>query len=231
MHLVRWIHGGGDRLPFARLGGHRPLAAAAAGRGRRALRVQARRSGADGGEELVVDPLNPARAGDPFGENSVGAHPRLRAARTGACRAARRPAGSRSSRSRAAPSARRAACGSTCRPATIRRGAYPLVVVHDGDDFVTYADLPVVLDNLIDAGDDPAGDRGAGADPRPARRVLRQPARTRASWCRSCCRRSARAGAIAAAPARAGAARGEPRRGRLARDRLPLSRASSAGWC
>ena len=30
--------------------------------------------------------------------------------------------------------------------------AYPLVVVHDGDDFVTYADLPVVLDNLIDEG-------------------------------------------------------------------------------
>ncbi len=27
--------------------------------------------------------------------------------------------------------------------------ACPLVVVHDGDDFVTYADLPVVLDNLI----------------------------------------------------------------------------------
>jgi enterochelin esterase family protein len=33
--------------------------------------------------------------------------------------------------------------------------AYPLLVVHDGDDFVAYADLPVVLDNLIDAGEIP----------------------------------------------------------------------------
>ena len=33
--------------------------------------------------------------------------------------------------------------------------AYPLVVIHDGDDFVTYADLPVVLDNLIEAGEIP----------------------------------------------------------------------------
>ena len=33
--------------------------------------------------------------------------------------------------------------------------AYPLVVIHDGDDFVAYADLPVILDNLIDAGEIP----------------------------------------------------------------------------
>jgi enterochelin esterase family protein len=33
--------------------------------------------------------------------------------------------------------------------------AYPLVVIHDGADFVTYADLAVSLDNLIAAGDIP----------------------------------------------------------------------------
>jgi enterochelin esterase-like enzyme len=30
---------------------------------------------------------------------------------------------------------------------------YPLIVIHDGDDFIAYADLDVVLDNLIDQGD------------------------------------------------------------------------------
>ena len=32
---------------------------------------------------------------------------------------------------------------------------YPLIVIHDGDDFMTYADLSVSLDNLIAAGDIP----------------------------------------------------------------------------
>ena len=34
-------------------------------------------------------------------------------------------------------------------------GAHPLLVIHDGMDFVTYADLAVSLDNLIAAGDIP----------------------------------------------------------------------------
>ena len=50
---------------------HRPLAAAAAGRERGAVRVQA--GGRRGREARTgsLDPLNPARAEDPFGQNSV----------------------------------------------------------------------------------------------------------------------------------------------------------------
>ena len=129
------------RAVRARRAGHRPLAAAAAGRGRRAVRVQARRSAGTGGEDWIVDPLNPARAGDPVRRELGLPHLRLRAA--GLERAARRARrADRGDRGRErAPSARRAASGSTCRRATTPARAYPLVVVHDGDDFVTYADL------------------------------------------------------------------------------------------
>ena len=195
VHLVRWIHGGGDRLPFVRLARHRPLAAAAAGRGRRAVRVQARRSGATAARSWIVDPLNPARAGDPFGENSVARTLGYERPDWSLPRGA--PAGRIEEIAVDEPRLRRdaRACGSTCRPGTIRRAPIRWSSIHDGDDFVTYADLPVVLDNLIDAGDDPAGDRGAGADPRPAGRILRRPAARALPGRASCCRRSARAGA------------------------------------
>ena len=154
VELVRWIHGGGDRRPFAQLAGTDlwllRLPVEDGGRFEYKLAI-----GRHGREELIVDPLNPARAGDPFGENSVAGtlgyeRPDVEPAARGAGGADRGDRGSR-----AAPSARRAACGSICRRGTTRSGRYPLVVIHDGDDFVTYADLPVVLDNLIHAGEIP----------------------------------------------------------------------------
>ena len=70
VELVRWILAGGERKPFARVPGTDLWL----------LRLPVE----DGGrfeyklaliwhdnEELRLDPLNPARAGDPFGENSV----------------------------------------------------------------------------------------------------------------------------------------------------------------
>ena len=70
LHLVRWIHAGADRRPFVRLAGTDlwllRLAVEDGGRFEYKLAI-----GRGGREELVVDPLNPARAGDPFGENSV----------------------------------------------------------------------------------------------------------------------------------------------------------------
>jgi len=150
VHLVRWIHGGVDRLPFERLGETDlwllRLPVEDSGRFEYKLGV-----GRDGNEALIVDPLNPARAGDPFGENSV-------AGTLGY----ERPEWSLP---RGAPSGWIDAIGVESRAFGETRGvgvylpaghdparAYPLVVVHDGDDFVTYADLPVVLDNLIDEG-------------------------------------------------------------------------------
>lgn len=153
VHLVRWIHSGADRAAFERVGDTDlwllRLPVEDNGRFEYKLGI-----GHDGHEELVVDPLNPARAEDPFGENSV-------AATLGY----ERPDWSLP---RGAPSGHfeeieveSAAFGET-RMARVYLPAghdpdkaYPLVVVHDGTDFVSYADLPVVLDNLIDAGDIP----------------------------------------------------------------------------
>ena len=70
VHLVRWIHAGADRRPFVHLAGSElwllRLPVEDGGRFEYKLAV-----GRHGHEQLVVDPLNPARAEDPFGENSV----------------------------------------------------------------------------------------------------------------------------------------------------------------
>ena len=108
--------------------------------------------------------------------------------------------------------------------------AYPLVVVHDGDDFVTYADLPVVLDNLIDAGEIPpviaalvqTRDRlgeYSGGRQHPAFLVGDL--------------LPALGGALAhlGGAGRAGAARREPRGGGVAGRPRSAIPASSAGWC
>ena len=150
VHLVRWIHGGGSRLPFARLGGTDlwllRLPVEDGGRFEYKLGI-----GRGGGEALVLDPLNPARAGDPFGENSVAGTLGYERPEWSLPRGA--PAGRIEEIGVAS-----AAFGETrgvrvYLPAGHDAGrAYPLVVVHDGDDYVAYADLPVVLDNLIDEG-------------------------------------------------------------------------------
>ena len=104
---------------------------------------------AGGQRQLVVDPLNPVLAHDPFGANSV-------------CQGAgyERPTWTFDD-----PEARRGAL-ETIRvdsdtfgeprevgiylPARFRRNRrYPLLVVHDGSDYLKYADLRTVLDNLV----------------------------------------------------------------------------------
>jgi enterochelin esterase family protein len=97
----------------------------------------------------ILDPLNSASAGDPFGANSVcrgwgyerpdwtNPHPDTRAGTLEEIQFVS------------------AAFGETrpvrlYLPARFRRTRqYPLLVVHDGDDFLRFADLKVVLDNLI----------------------------------------------------------------------------------
>ena len=102
----------------------------------------------DGGKELILDPLNGVTAMDPFGANSV-------------CQGYgyERPEWSiPNDLSRAGTLERHdiesRAFGDTRAfevylPATFRRNRrYPLLVVHDGADFLRYADLKAVLDNL-----------------------------------------------------------------------------------
>ena len=109
LHLVRWIHAGVDRRPFARLAGSDlwllRLPVEDGGRFEYKLAI-----GRDGHEELVVDPRNPQRAGDPFGENSVARTLGYERPEWSLPRGA--PAGRiEASRSRARPSARRATSG------------------------------------------------------------------------------------------------------------------------
>ncbi|MCC6528037.1 MAG: enterochelin esterase [Polyangiaceae bacterium] len=102
-----------------------------------------------GAQEWILDPLNPNRARDPFGSNSV-----LQA------EGYEVPDWTRHD-PRARPgtlepmTVRSAAFGGERAvqlylPARLRRSRrYPLLVVHDGRDYLEYAGMKVVLDNLI----------------------------------------------------------------------------------
>jgi enterochelin esterase family protein len=151
--ILRWIHAGSDRARFEPVIGTDlwllRLPVTDGGRFEYKLAI-----GRHGSEDWILDPLNPARARNPFGENSE-------------CRTYgyTRPEWSEP---RGAPTGRieaieveSAAFGERRQegvylPAGYAAGqSYPLVIIHDGQDFVTYADLSVSLDNLIDAGDIP----------------------------------------------------------------------------
>ena len=108
----------------------------------------------EGHESWILDPLNPVRAGDPFGENSV-------------CRthgymspAWATPQGNPEGRIEtvriASPTFGESREERVYLPAGHDAGTiHPLLIIHDGADFVTYADLAVSLDNLIASGDIP----------------------------------------------------------------------------
>ncbi len=97
----------------------------------------------------ILDPLNPRHARDPFGSNSLAmtegwerpdwtrSDPE---ARPGKLRELKVPNAAFGKKSRVA----------LYLPARFRRTRrYPLLVVHDGSDYLRYSDLKVVLDNLI----------------------------------------------------------------------------------
>lgn len=100
--------------------------------------------------EWIRDPLNPHLARDPFGANSV-----LQGAGYELPEWTRPDAKSRpgtleplSMRSQAFGQAR---TGHLYLPARFRRSRqYPLLVIHDGSDYLKYSGLKVVLDNLIE---------------------------------------------------------------------------------
>jgi enterochelin esterase family protein len=103
----------------------------------------------DGQEEWILDPLNPLQAADPFGANSVAqGMGYVRPEWTVADPAARAGIVDEIGvRSQALGDDRHVA---VYVPARFRRNRrYPLLVVHDGYDYLRYANLQVVLDNLI----------------------------------------------------------------------------------
>jgi enterochelin esterase-like enzyme len=101
-----------------------------------------------GGSELVVDPLNPVLAADPFGANSVcQAYGYERPEWTLPDRHARSGAFDELHVSSAAFGATRRVL--VYLPARFRRSRrYTLLIAHDGEDYLKFASLKTVLDNL-----------------------------------------------------------------------------------
>ena len=153
VELLRWIHAGVDRNSFDQVPNTDlwllTLPVEDGGRFEYKLAVH------DGdGEHWVLDPLNPARAGDPFGENSVcrtwGYRPPIWSTPLGA------PEGTVETLAVDSATFGGTRQERTYLPAGYDADApYPLVIIHDGDDFDTYASLKTSLDNLIDRGDIP----------------------------------------------------------------------------
>jgi enterochelin esterase-like enzyme len=154
VYLRRWMHGEADGLALERLDGtdlwhvRVPVPKAA----RLEYKFDVVR---DGASAWFNDPLNPEGATDPFGANSV-------------CRTFGYVTPAWSQRDPSAPAGRldelrvpSAAFGEerlvrTYLPAGFAEDRhYPLLIVHDGDDFVAHAGLATILDNLIHRGDIP----------------------------------------------------------------------------
>jgi enterochelin esterase family protein len=97
----------------------------------------------------ILDPLNPSAATDPFGANSVcRAYGYERPPWTVPEADARK--GALEELQFASPAFGSARTVRLYLPARFRRSRrYPLLIVHDGDDYLRFADLQVVLDNLI----------------------------------------------------------------------------------
>lgn len=154
VELLRWIHAGVDRRPFRKVPDTSLwlLRIPVEDRGRFEYKLNIRRADHD---EWVLDPLNPARAGDPFGENSVCRTWGYERPDWSQDRGA--PKGSITPIDIVSKSFGETRSEKVYLPADYGTDkAFPLIVIHDGTDFMTYADLSVSLDNLIAAGDIPA---------------------------------------------------------------------------
>src|SRR5205823_4540710 len=102
-----------------------------------------------GNSEWVEDPLNPNRARDPFGANSVLQTPGYEPPPWTSPDPVARP-GSLEPLSLESQAFGGTRGGAIYLPARFRRSRqYALLVVHDGSDYLNYASMKTVLDNLI----------------------------------------------------------------------------------
>jgi enterochelin esterase family protein len=148
VNLRCWIHGLPATQPFERVGDGDlwVLRVELPENSRIEYKFEVLRGGR---EDWILDPLNPLQAADPFGANSVAqGHGYQRPEWTLADTAARPGTlDGIALRSAALDDDRHVA---VYLPARFRRSRrYPLLVVHDGLDYLRYASLQVVLDNLI----------------------------------------------------------------------------------
>ncbi len=154
VYLRRWMHGATDGLPLERLDGSDlwhvrvPVTKGA----RLEYKFDVVR---DGASTWINDPLNPEVATDPFGANSV--------CRTfgyvtpaWSQRDPSTPAGSLDElRVLSSAFGEERLVRAYLPPGFADDRDYPLLIVHDGDDFVSHGGLAIVLDNLIHRGDIP----------------------------------------------------------------------------
>jgi len=155
VYLRCWISGLDTAQPFERLDGT-DLWAVTIELPRRSRIEYKFEVVAHGGRQLVLDPFNPVLARDPFGANSVCQGAGYERPQWTLANPAARPG-----RLQAVQLESHAFGGSrhfnVYLPARYRENSsYPLLVVHDGDDYMKFADLKTVLDNLIDALEIPA---------------------------------------------------------------------------
>jgi enterochelin esterase-like enzyme len=183
VHLQHWIYGLESAVPFRRVAGTDLwyLTEEIPARSRVEYKLEVRRGDLS---RLIRDPLNPLLAHDPFGANSVcqGAEyvepdwvapdPEARA-------------GSLEERVVPAPALDADRPVTVYLPARFRESRrYPLLIVHDGLDYLRFSSLSTVLDNLIHRNEvapmvvaltqSPDRLREYGADERHARWVAEQ---------------------------------------------------------
>ena len=149
VHLLHWIFALASEQAFTRVEGtnlwHLTIAL------RRNSRVEYKLLVERGGERFLVrDPLNPLRAHDPYGSNSVCQTEGYERPEWTLTDDAARPGRIEQHRvrSEAFGGMRDVEVYVPARMRETRR--YPLLLVHDGSDYLRYAALKTVLDNLID---------------------------------------------------------------------------------
>ena len=173
--LEHWIYGLPGTQPFDRVAGttlwHLSIDLPA----RVADRVQARGSPATGTASTILDPLNPRLAHDPFGANSVCSTEGYQTPEwAGPGSRFAGPARSSTSRSRAL---RSGAAGPirVYLPARYRAGRrYPLLVVHDGSDYLRYSSLQTCARQPDHPARGGAADRRLDRPGKPAQGVRRR---------------------------------------------------------
>ncbi len=158
------------RRPSARVERHRPLVPDPRAARPAPASSTSSRSCTGPTRRLIQDPLNPHRAHDPFGANSVCHADRLRGARSGRCPIPRRARGTLEelvvSERRASAATRRV----TRLPAgalPAARARYPLLVVHDGGDYLQLRGPEDGARQPDPPARDPGDDRGADPSRRP----------------------------------------------------------------
>lgn len=150
VELLRWINAGVDRRTFERVADseiwHARVEVPDGGRFEYKLNIVQPH-----GEEWVLDPRNPHRAGDPFGENSVAMTHGYAQPVWSIDRGA--PKGQLEGLDVESDVFGHARTEQIYVPHGVQTGgALPLLVVHDGGDYDNFADLTTSLDNLIDDG-------------------------------------------------------------------------------